>query len=243
MNESPTWLIANWKMNGDAARVAEYAAAIAAALAGAPAHIVGVFCPPALYLPAARAALPTGGALKLGAQNCHDAIKGAHTGEISAGMLVDAGCSYVILGHSERRAAGETDAHVTEKTRAALAAGLIPVVCVGESDADYGAGRTEAVLAKQLAALQEFAGSAMLIAYEPIWAIGTGKTPTIVEIAAVHHYIKSALGSAQPVLYGGSVNPGNIAQIVQLPEVSGSLIGGASLEISSMSAIIAACMN
>lgn len=233
MHPNPTWLIANWKMNGDAARVRAYAFAVNAALADLPASVACVFCPPMPYMSAARDALPQNARLAIGAQNCHEAAKGAFTGEVSASMLADAGAAFVILGHSERRAAGETDAEVLAKAQAALAAGLTPVICVGESRADYDTKRTNAVLDGQLASLKALAQGSYLIAYEPIWAIGSSLTPQMAEISAAHRHIKTVLGSSASVLYGGSVNAGNVAQILALPEVAGALVGGASLEIES----------
>ena len=228
-------------MNGDAARVRAFAYAVNAQLGAVRANLNVVFCPPVCYLDAARQALPLNARLSVGAQNCHAEPQGAHTGEISAAMLADMGCGYVILGHSERRAAGETDAVVIAKAKAAIAAGLVPILCVGESLDAYKEKRTNAWLDQQLVAIKALPASRFLIAYEPIWAIGSGLTPTTPEISAVHRHIKSTLGSETSVLYGGSVNPGNTREILALPEVSGALIGGASLEIASMQAMIAAC--
>jgi len=240
MTQRTTWLIANWKMNGTTDTVADYAFHLNAALAGAPSSIKGVFCPPALYIGTAKLALPGNTRLALGAQNCHAAKTGAHTGEVSAPMLKDAGCSHVIVGHSERRATGETDAEVLAKAEAAIAAGLTAVICVGESQKEYDAGKTNEVLSKQLGALAKLPAGSYLIAYEPVWAIGSGKTPKPAEIAAAHSHIKSVLGTGVAVLYGGSVNAGNAREILQLPEVSGALIGSASLAVSTMHEIITA---
>lgn len=239
MNRVHTWLIANWKMNGTRARVLAYAIEWDALLRATP-GVQGVFCPPVLFAEPAYAALPADAALAMGAQTCHMLEKGAFTGEISAAMLADSGVGYVILGHSERRAMGETDAQVVAKAQAALAAGITPVVCVGESLAAYQEGGTRTALMAQLQPLQVLDTAAYLIAYEPIWAIGSGLTPTLDEIDAVHGWIKSVLGSAVPVLYGGSVNSANASAILALSEVSGALVGGASLEINSMAAILAA---
>ncbi len=241
MKSTPTWLVANWKMNGDTARTQAFAHAVNAQLAKAPSWLHGVFCPPFPYLPIAAVALPGNARLHLGAQNCHAHEKGAHTGEVSAPMLAEIGCQYVILGHSERRATGETDADVLAKAEAAIAAGLWPIICVGESRETYDKKQTNAWLDRQLATLKTLPTGRYLIAYEPIWAIGSGKTPTTVEIQAAHNHIKSALGSATSVLYGGSVNPANIGEILGLSGVAGALIGGASLEIESMNAMIASC--
>lgn len=238
MTQTPTWLIANWKMNGDAPRVRSWAFAVNAALGAHSAHVKVVFCPPAVYITDAMAALPPNAQLALGAQNCHAASKGAHTGELSASMLLDAGCDYVILGHSERRAAGETDDQVHAKALTAMAAGLMPVICVGESLAEYEQKRTNAVLNAQLSLLKDLPRGGYLIAYEPIWAIGSGRTPSMTEINAAHSHIKSVLGSETAVLYGGSVNAANAGEILAQSQVAGALIGGASLEIESMCAMI-----
>lgn len=227
-------------MNGDAARVRDFAFAINAALRSASNTLSCVFCPPMPYLSSARGALPQNAQLMLGAQNCHAATSGAFTGEVSATMLKESGCSFVIVGHSERRAMGETDADVAAKAAAALEAGLTPIICIGESLAQYEAGKTAEILTTQLTPLAKLPGADYLIAYEPIWAIGTGKTPKMPEIASAHSHIKSVLGSAARVLYGGSVNPGNVGEILGLPGVDGALIGGASLEISTMRAMMVA---
>jgi triosephosphate isomerase len=241
MTPNPLWLIANWKMNGDRARTQAWAAAVNEALAPHAAHVTGVFCPPMPYL--AAATLPANAALKLGAQNCHSAAKGAFTGETSAPMLADMGCAYVIVGHSERRAMGERDADVLAKAQAAIAAGLVPVICVGESREECDKKLTQQVLETQTAPLKSLAADSYLIAYEPVWAIGNHVTPALHEIEAAHSHIKSVLGSSVHVLYGGSVNTGNAEQILGLNVVSGALIGGASLEIESMRALIHAAAN
>jgi triosephosphate isomerase len=238
MQTNPLWLIANWKMNGDAARARAYAFAVNAALDELPVSVACVFCPPAPYLLSAYEALSQNARLAIGAQNCHMADKGAHTGEVSAPMLADSGAKFVILGHSERRAAGETDANVRAKAQVALATGLIPVICVGESRAAYESKQTNVMLDGQLAVLKELPAGSYLIAYEPVWAIGGSTTPQMSEISAAHSHIKTVLGSSASVLYGGSVNAGNVAQILALPEVAGALVGGASLEIESMVALL-----
>lgn len=233
-----TWLVANWKMHGTRARAGEYARQFGEALAATPA-VQGVFCPPSLYIDAAKAALPGTSPLALGAQDCHKQGDGAFTGEISARMLADVGAGYVILGHSERRQhCNETCLDVVEKAQAALAAGLTPILCVGEREAEYEAGQTQAVLGRQLEALRGLEVGRYLIAYEPVWAIGTGRTPRVDEIAAAHAQVKSTLGSTVSVLYGGSVKPNNIREILAQPQVNGALIGGASLEIESMLAML-----
>lgn len=239
--QTPThWLIANWKMNGTAQGVREYINAIGPAVATLPEAAAFVYCPPAIYLPVADEALGANTRIALGAQDCHAKPSGAHTGEHSALMLKDSGCRYVIVGHSERRIAGETDEQVGAKAAAALEAGLTPVICVGETLAAYEAGDTNAVLNRQCAALSALDLTRCLIAYEPVWAIGTGKTPTPEEIAAVHRHLKTVLGSTVAVLYGGSVNAGNAREILALSEVSGALVGGAGLTLHGMEPIIAA---
>ncbi|MFZ4541149.1 MAG: triose-phosphate isomerase [Rickettsiales bacterium] len=239
MTTPPTWLIANWKMNGDGPSVRAWAFAIDMALADHTNTVRAVFCPPVIFMADARAALPGNAQLKLGAQNCHEQTKGAFTGELSAAMLMDAGCDFSILGHSERRALGETDEQVLAKAKSALAVGLMPIICIGESLEAYEKKQTNSALDTQLAPLTQLPRGGYLIAYEPIWAIGTSRTPTMVEINAAHSHIKSVLGSSVGVLYGGSVNAGNAEEILAQTLVSGALIGGASLEIESMRAILA----
>ncbi len=243
MQQKKTWLIANWKMHGTHARARAFAYAVNDALAMAPAHVEAVFCPPFTYIEAAHSAMPLNARLAIGGQNCARDDSGAFTGGISAPMLKDCGAQYVILGHSERRQfMHETDNQVAAKAEAAHRNGLIPVICIGETEAEYNAGKTLEVLAAQCACIKEWVRGDTLLAYEPVWAIGTGKTPTVVEIQAAHSHIKSILGSAVSVLYGGSVKPANIGEILSIPGVHGALIGGASLEIDSMKAMLAAAM-
>jgi triosephosphate isomerase len=225
----------NWKMNGTLALARELATGVAAGAAPAADLLV---CPPFLHLPAVAEAL-AGSAVALGAQDCHAEAKGAHTGDVSAPMLADLGARFVILGHSERRADhNESDAAVLAKAQAALGAGLTPVVCVGESESQRLAGEAEAVVAGQLTgSLPEgFAAAGGVVAYEPVWAIGTGRTPTEADIAAMHARIRQELegrfgeaGGKLRILYGGSVKPGNAKAILALPHVDGALVGGASL--------------
>jgi triosephosphate isomerase len=206
-------------------------------------------CPPATVLMAVGARL-AGGPVALGGQDCHTAAGGAHTGDIAAGMLADLGCRYVIVGHSERRADhGETDALVRAKATAAIAAGLVAIVCVGESDAERVGGVAERVVGRQLAgSLPDGATpDTCVLAYEPVWAIGTGRTPTAADILAMHGFVRgqlrSRLGEAAArirILYGGSVKPANAAEILGLDNVDGALVGGASLEADSFMAIAAA---
>jgi triosephosphate isomerase len=231
----------NWKMNGLSAQLAEVAALIAAH--PQPRSEV-VLCPPATLLaPMAQAAA---GRIALGGQDCHPKPSGAHTGDISANMLA----AFVILGHSERRADhGETDALVRAKAEAAVAAGLVAIICVGETEAQRDAGETLAVIAGQLAGSvpADASPQTTVIAYEPVWAIGTGRTPTLPEIAGVHADIRARLStrfgaaaSGFRLLYGGSVKPSNAAEIFALPNVDGALVGGASLKAADFGGIIAA---
>ncbi|QUS34916.1 triose-phosphate isomerase [Falsirhodobacter algicola] len=234
----------NWKMNGTGDSLSE----IEALLAQHPAPACDVLiCPPATLL-ARMAAAVQGSGLKVGGQDCHAAASGAHTGDISAAMLVDAGAGHVILGHSERRADHrESDAVVAAKVTAAQAAGLMTIVCVGETEAERDAGRTLDIIASQIdGSLPEGTDAARLvIAYEPVWAIGTGRTPTNEQIVEVHEALRRQLqdrfGTAEiALLYGGSVKPSNAAEIFALPDVNGALVGGASLKASDFGAIIAA---
>ena len=236
----------NWKMNGMAASLSE----VSALLAAHPAPKCDMLlCPPATLI-AAMAQLAKGSALQVGGQDCHAKASGAHTGDLAAAMLADAGASHVILGHSERRADhGETDAMIHQKAEAALQAGLVAVVCVGETEAERNAGQTLAVVGAQLAASVPAGASAasLVIAYEPVWAIGTGRTPTLAEIAEVHAFLRAELtarfgadAAGMRLLYGGSVKPSNSAEIFALPHVDGALVGGASLKASDFGAIVAA---
>ncbi len=241
-----TLIAGNWKMNPPGLAGAE---ALARALRLSAARAVDLLvCPPFTAL-ASVAALLRGTGIALGAQDCAATGEagGAHTGEISAAMLRDLGVSHVILGHSERRAhQAESDATVRAKAVAAAAAGLIPLVCVGETEAERRAGRAQAVVAGQLAgSLPD--GFSGIIAYEPVWAIGTGLTPSAGEIAAMHAAIAADLATrfparaaALPVLYGGSVKPGNAAEVLALAHVGGALVGGASLVAEDFLAIAAA---
>ena len=236
----------NWKMNGTSAALAEVRALLAAHPAPGCEMLL---CPPATLV-AAMAAAAQGSALRVGGQDCHPKASGAHTGDISAAMLADAGATHVILGHSERRADhGETDALVAAKTRAAWEAGLTAVVCVGETEAQRDAGTTLSVVGAQLAgSLPEGATAAnTVIAYEPVWAIGTGRTPTLDEIAEVHAHIRAELtrrfgakAAGMRLLYGGSVKPSNATEIFAVPHVDGALVGGASLKAADFGAIVAA---
>ncbi|MBE9604599.1 triose-phosphate isomerase [Acetobacteraceae bacterium H6797] len=239
----------NWKMHGSLAEAAALSGAVASGAASAPPAADLLVCPTFLHVASVAAAMK-GGAVAVGAQDCHANAKGAHTGDISAAMLADAGATFVILGHSERRADhGETDAVVKAKTEAAIGAGLTPIVCVGETEAERRGGQAESVVAGQLAgSLPEgFAAAGGVIAYEPVWAIGTGLVPSEADIAAIHGMIREKLvaafgeaGKTLRVLYGGSVKPNNAKAILALPNVDGALVGGASLKAEDFLAIAAA---
>jgi triosephosphate isomerase len=239
----------NWKMNG---LKAEGTALAKDLVARAKAHPLGcdlLVCPPATLIDAVGAVVK-GSAIALGGQNCHTQPKGAHTGEVSAAMLKDLGCAYVILGHSERRAEqGESDALIRAKVGAARSAGLVPIVCIGETLAERDAGRTLDIVSRQLAGSvpDGLAASDLVIAYEPVWAIGTGRTPTVEQVAEVHAHIRHELAArvgdpgAVRLLYGGSVKPDNAKALMSIAHVDGALIGGASLVAADFWAIAAAC--
>lgn len=230
----------NWKMNGLSADLDELRALIAAH----PDPDCGVLvCPPATLLaPMAQAAL--GSRVLLGGQDCHTDTRGAHTGDISAEMLADAGARHVILGHSERRADhGETSDLVANKAHAAHEAGLTAIICVGETEAERDAGTAlDVVLGQVHASVPRDASAAnTVIAYEPVWAIGTGRTPTLEQIAEMHDALRSAVSDTEmSLLYGGSVKPANAADIFALANVDGALVGGASLKAGDFGAIVAA---
>ena len=236
----------NWKMNGTSADLAQIEALIAAHSAPS---VDMLICTPATLISRA-AQIAAGSALAIGGEDCHQNEKGAHTGDISAAMLQDAGATYVITGHSERRADhGEDDALVRAKTSAGIAAGLIGVVCIGETLDEREAGKTLEVVGEQLlgSTPDEATGANTVIAYEPVWAIGTGKVPTLDQIAEVHAFIRAELvkrfgdaGNAFRVLYGGSVKPSNAAEIFAVEDVDGALVGGASLKAEDFGGIIAA---
>ncbi|HZZ32138.1 MAG TPA: triose-phosphate isomerase [Phenylobacterium sp.] len=243
---APTPLIAgNWKMNGAAASLDE-ARAVAGGLGGLKDARVAI-CPPATLIDRLRQAL-AGGPVLIGGQDCRAEASGAFTGDVSAEMLVDAGAGLVILGHSERRAGhGETDALVAAKVGAALRVGLEPIVCVGETLEQRKAGEALSVVTGQVRGSlpAELAGRTFAVAYEPVWAIGTGLTPTTAEIEEMHAAIRATLremfGAASdraPILYGGSVKPSNAAEILHAAEVGGALVGGASLRAADFLGII-----
>jgi triosephosphate isomerase len=244
---APTPLIAgNWKMNGVSASLAE-AKAVAAGLGQAKARVA--ICPSATLIAQMASALKDT-AVAVGGQDCRVEASGAFTGDVAAEQVKDAGASLVILGHSERRAGyGETDELVSAKAGAALRAGLEPIVCVGETLEQRKAGEALAVVTGQVRGSlpAELAGKTFSVAYEPVWAIGTGLTPTTPEIEEVHRAIRATLvemfgeaGKAPPILYGGSVKPSNAAEILHADEVGGALVGGASLKAEDFLGIIRA---
>ena len=228
----------NWKMNGQTADGLSLASGLANCFDGADASgFEMVICPPYTLLGAIQAVI-SGTPVSLGAQNCHAAEKGAHTGDISTGMLFDIGCSHVIVGHSERRTdCGETDGDVKAKAAAVHAAGMTAIICIGETEAERDAGKALEVASNQIANT--------VVAYEPVWAIGTGRTPSNDEVQEVHAHIRAELtkllGAEIAVgirlLYGGSMKPDNAAELIALADVDGGLIGGASLTVEDFWAI------
>lgn len=235
----------NWKMNGTGAELAE-AAAIAA---GAGAGCDLALAPPATLVERMARAL-AGTVVAVGGQDCHANAKGAHTGDVAAEMLREAGASFVIVGHSERRTDhAETDAVVRAKAEAARRAGLVAIVCVGETRAEREAGRTLDVVGTQLAGSlpSGFDAAGLVVAYEPVWAIGTGLTPTAADVAEVHAFIRDRLvatlgaeGGKVRILYGGSVKPSNAVELMAVANVDGALVGGASLKATDFLGIAAA---
>src|SRR3984885_1308681 len=255
MTTTPRPLIAgNWKMNGLKASMAEFEAM----LAGAP-KVTGkadlLVCPPvpliAAFADKARGSKEGSKVLAIGGQDCHPKASGAHTGDISAEMLADAGATAVIVGHSERRADhGETDALVRQKAEAAWRAGLTAIVCIGETQQQRDAGQPLEICRGQLnGSLPDAARAAnLVVAYEPVWAIGTGLTPTVGDVEQIHSFIRGVLtvrfndeGKAIRILYGGSVKPSNAAELMLVANVNGALIGGASLKAGDFLAIAAGC--
>jgi triosephosphate isomerase len=245
-----TLVAGNWKMNGDSAASRKLVEGILAGLSADAAAEVLV-CPPFPYLAAVGVEL-RGTPIALGAQNVSEHGAGAYTGEVSAGMLVDLGCSYVIVGHSERRSLyGETNGQVAAKAAAALGAGLVPVICVGETLAEREAGRTETVVSEQLDAVIAACGAEGLarsvLAYEPVWAIGTGRVATPEQAQDVHAHIRQQVAATDEtvaaglrILYGGSMKGENAPGLLAMPDIDGGLIGGASLKAGDFLAIIAA---
>jgi triosephosphate isomerase (TIM) len=239
----------NWKMNGLKVEAVALANALVARAKADKPRCDLLVCPPATVLMVVAEAL-AGSVIALGGQDCHTAEKGAHTGDVSAAMLKDAGASTVILGHSERRVDhGESDALVRAKGEAARRAGLRIILCIGETLAERDAGHALAVVSRQLeGSLPDGLGAAdVAIAYEPIWAIGTGRTPTVAQVEEVHAHIRRALAAklgdpaAVRILYGGSVKPDNAIQLMAAANVDGALVGGASLIADDFWAIARAC--
>lgn len=249
------FIAGNWKMNPATAEAARALAEAVKSGVGQAADVRVAVCPPAVFLHQIDAAL-AGSPIGLGAQNMHWKPDGAYTGELSAAMLQDAGCTHVILGHSERRhGLGETDAQINAKLHAALGAGLIPIVCIGETEQERDAGQTEDVVAGQLTgslaglAAEPMAG--VVLAYEPVWAIGTGRTATPEQAEEVHRFIRDwltehhgeATAARVVVQYGGSVKPENAAELLACPDIDGALVGGASLKAGDFLEIIQAAQD
>lgn len=246
---APRPLVAgNWKMNGLTGALAELTK-LRDAIKAAPGGCDVLICPPAILV-AAFAQSTAGSALTVGGQDCHAKPSGAHTGDISAEMLADAGATFAIVGHSERRADhGEGDATVRAKAEACHRAGLIAIVCVGETIDQRKAGKTLAVVGSQLAGSMPDGATAQntVVAYEPVWAIGTGLTPTSSDVAEVHDALRAQLevrfgmgGQQMRLLYGGSVKPSNARELMAVSNVNGALVGGASLKADEFLGIIAA---
>lgn len=240
----------NWKMNGSLAANAALMEGLNAGIASV-AKVEVLVCPPAVYLPSVAALL--GGAIKLGAQNLSEQEQpGAYTGELHGQMLREVGCDYVIVGHSERRALyGETNEGVAAKVRTALALGLTPILCVGETLDDRDSGRMEAVLEQQMRAVLQVCGvaafSSVVVAYEPVWAIGTGRTASPEQAQAAHKFLRGLIAAEDAkiagstrLLYGGSVKADNASTLFACDDVDGGLIGGASLKAAEFLAICAA---
>lgn len=236
----PALIVGNWKMNGLGEDIAEIAE-----MAGSGAR--GLWIAPPFTL-IDRAVIVSAGAVKIGGQDCHANQKGAHTGCVAANMLADLGAGFVIVGHSERRRdQHESDADVRAKAMAGQAAGLEVILCIGETRAQRDAGETSAVLSAQLAGSLPEAADGLIIAYEPVWAIGTGLVPTLDDVAAAHARIRAELvarygaaGHGVRILYGGSVTPANAGDLLGVADVGGVLVGGASLTAASLLAIAAA---
>lgn len=239
----------NWKMNGTGEQLAELRSIGQGFLGGIDTETEALICVPATLLTRARDILSST-PVRAGGQDCHQDDSGAHTGDISAPMLKDAGATHVIVGHSERRTDhGETDALVCAKAEAAWRAGLVAIVCIGETKSEREAGEALAVLSRQIAGsvAQRSTAANTIVAYEPVWAIGTGLTPTARDVAAAHAHIraelKAKLGDAATrmrILYGGSVKPSNAAELLSIVNVDGALVGGASLTAAEFVPIVLA---
>ncbi|HAN68453.1 MAG TPA: triose-phosphate isomerase [Halieaceae bacterium] len=243
-------VMGNWKMHGTRASVQKLLAGLVSE--GAPASVDVAVCPVFVHIPLA-VSLCEGSALAVGAQDCSHMAEGAYTGEVAAAMLVDSGCQWVILGHSERRQYhGESDDMVAAKLAAALAAGIAPVLCVGETQDEREAGEAEYTVARQLQGALRGQASlhSLVIAYEPVWAIGTGLTATPEQAQAMHAFIRGQLealpgldAAAVRVVYGGSVKPDNAAELFAQEDIDGALVGGASLDAQDFQAIVAAAQG
>jgi triosephosphate isomerase len=248
MKQSAKLVAGNWKMNGLGASLGE-AEALAKALKDEAANCRVALCPPATLIER-MGRIVADSAVELGGQDCHAEVSGAYTGSVSAQMVKEAGAGLVILGHSERRAGfGEADADVAAKVEAALAAGLEPIICIGETLSEREAGKAVEVVSQQVAGSlpASLSGKAFAVAYEPVWAIGTGLTPTLEQIEDVHVAVRAAMvaklgqgGEVAPILYGGSVKPSNAQEILAVREVGGALVGGASLKAADFLGIIRA---
>ncbi|MGJ4888663.1 triose-phosphate isomerase [Bradyrhizobium sp. HKCCYLRH3099] len=240
----------NWKMNGLKASMTEFEAMIAGA-AEVTAKADLLVCPPATLVSAFAEKAHGNKAIAVGAQDCHAKASGAHTGDLSAEMLADAGASAIIVGHSERRADhGESDVVVHQKTEAVWRAGLVAIVCVGETQQQRDAGQTLDILRGQLNLSLPEGSQAdnLVVAYEPVWAIGTGLTPTAKDVEQIHAFIRELLtnrfkeeGAKMRILYGGSVKPSNAAELMAVANVNGALVGGASLKAADFLAIAKGC--
>lgn len=239
----------NWKMNCLSESGVALASGLAEKLRQTQISVDVAVCPQAPLLPLVIEATK-GSAISVGGQDCHANEKGAHTGDVSAALLADLGCSSVIVGHSERRADhGETNEHVKAKAQAALEAGLVAIVCVGETEAQRDAGEATTVVGRQIEDSVPAGATpqTVVIAYEPVWAIGTGKTPSLSDIEAIHGFIRQkalashGLGDGLRILYGGSVKPSNAKEILAIGDVGGALVGGASLTVEDFWGIIESC--
>lgn len=256
MAERQRIVAGNWKLNGTRSFARELVGELVAGVAadGPEEGVTIVVCPTAVHIPDVAEAL-VGSSLRLGAQNAADQPGGAFTGEVSASMLAEFGVSHVIVGHSERRSHyGDTDDSVAARAEAVLAAGLVPIVCVGETLAERDADRVDEVIGRQLDALTARVGpsgiAGSVIAYEPVWAIGTGRTATPEQAQAVHSAIRDRIAAlhaevatALPILYGGSMKPDNAAELIGMPDIDGGLIGGASLAAGDFLAIARAAVR
>jgi triosephosphate isomerase len=245
----------NWKMNTDRDEAVELARTIIEAVGESSVDVKIAVCPPFVNLDAVST-VAKGSVVRLGAQNMHAAASGAYTGEVSAAMLTALGCHYVIIGHSERRQYfGESDLTVNQKVHSAVAAGLVPIICVGESLEQRESNRQNEVVGKQLTValneLSDLASDQLVVAYEPVWAIGTGRTASPEQAQEMHAMIRKILvatfgqdvGGSVDILYGGSMKPGNAEELLAMPDVNGGLIGGAGLKADQFAQIVEAARN